>query len=206
MTPVLQRLRQLLLPLMLGLCVLLAVHPVRAEAGPDLNTATTAELQASLEQARDPQRLADLQALQQAIAASDDRAQLSNQTSHNIGVFARYKKDVPDTPGQFYVLGPGHQTDDDYDVIGLLVPSQVTLTWGDAGESRSASVSRVLRVLEGEQLEVSEPASADPSADAVIYQLSLPAFSVETSLASIAALPAMTQEQLDQGLETAPLD
>lgn len=192
-----------------GLLVLFSLTwPIsaQADAGSALTSVSAAELQASLEQTRDPQRLAELQTLQQAIASSDDRAQLSNQTSHNLGVFARYKKDLPDTPAQFYVLGPGHQTDDDYDVLGLLVPPQVSLGWADAAEIRSDGFPRVVRVLEGEQLAVSEPAITDASADALTYQLSLPAFSVETSLASITELPAMAQEQLDQGLETAPLD
>lgn len=206
MNVLLQRLRQFLLAVLLGLFSLVYPIPVQADAGAFLTSQTYAELQASLEQTRDPKRLADLQALEEAIAASDDRAQLTNQTTHNLGVFARYKKDPADAPAQFYVLAPGHATDDDYELLGLLVPPQVSLAWADTGKISPASSPRVLRLLEGEQLAVSEPAAAETSLGDVIYQLSLPAFSVEASLAFIPELPAINQLQLDQDVETAPVD
>ncbi|KEF42588.1 MAG: hypothetical protein ER33_04815 [Cyanobium sp. CACIAM 14] len=200
------RLRQFLLALVVGLFGLLWVAPALADAGRFLTSESYAELQASLEQTSDPQRLAELQQLQAAIASSDDRAQLSNRSSHNLGIFARYKKDPATTPARFYVLGPGHETDDDYEPVGLLVPPEVSLSWSDSGEVSAAAAPRVLRVLEGEQLELTDAAPEAEAPDAVAYQLSLPAYSVETGLPSIAALPALNQNQLDQEPETAPLD
>lgn len=205
MSSLLQRLRQLVVVFLLGLCGLFWAVPAQADAGAFLTSQSYADLQASLEQARDPQRLAELQQLEQAIAASDDRAQLSNQTTHNLGVFARYKKDPSDAAASFYVLAPGHDTDDDYELVGLLIPPQVALRWADSGLAAAASSPRVLRILEGEQLALTDVA-AEEGSDAVAYQLSLPAYSVENALASIAELPGLNQSQLDQELETAPLD
>ena len=205
MSSLLQRLRQVVFAVLLGLCGLFWAVPAQADAGAFLTSQSYADLQASLEQARDPQRLAELQQLEQAIASSDDRAQLSNQTTHNLGVFARYKKDPADVAARFYVLAPGHDTDDDYELVGLLVPPQVALRWEDSGESPAAPSPRVLRILEGEQLALTD-AAVELGSDAVAYQLSLPAYSVGSSLASIAELPGLNQSQLDQELETAPLD
>lgn len=206
MNSVFQRFQQLMLVVVLGLFSLIWPLAAQADPGAFLSSSSYAELQSSLEQTRDPQRLADLQALEQAIAASEDRAQVSNQTSHSLGVFARYKKDPAEAPSQFYVLGAGHASDDDYELVAVLVPAQVSLGWGEAGSIASASNPRVLRVLEGEQLTVAEPVAADGAPAAVTYQLSLPAYSVETSLASIADVPALSQDQLDQSVETAPVD
>lgn len=206
MTSLLQRLRHLLLTLVLGGCILVWGNPVFADAGTGLNSRLGAELQASLEQAHDPQRLADLQALQDAITTSDDRAQLNNQSSHNLGIFARYNKDPADAPAQFYVLAPGHTTDDDYELLGLLIPPQVVLAWGESGSIETSKASRVMPILEGEQLKVSDPATADSSTTVVAYELSLPAYSLDTSLAGAGTLPELSQSQLDQEAETAPLD
>ena len=147
------------------------------------------------------QRLDDLQQLELAIADSNDRATVSNGSTHNLGLFARYKKEPADQPASFYVLAPGHDSDDDYEVIALYVPAQVGLAWEGAAAPAPASSPRLLRVLPGEQLAVSDPAT-----DALAYQLNLPAFAIDTQNAEVAALPSFNQEQLDAELETAPVD
>ena len=161
-------------------------------------------LQQALDQTKDPQRLADLQQLQQALEGSDDRAQITNASTHNLGVFARYKKDAPEALAEFYVLAPGHQTDDDYDILAVLIPGQVGLRWSDSGSTQAASAPRLLQILDGEQLSISDPAEG---ADAdLVYQLSLPAFQVESRADAIASLPQLSQAELDQSPESAPLD
>lgn len=205
MTACLQRLRQLLLGLMAAVITWLPLAPAHADAGAFLASASYSDLQVALEQNHDPQRQADLEQLSAAIAASDDRAQLSNASSHNIGVFARYKKDPVDAAASFYVLAPGHETDDDYELLALLVPPQVAVNWSESGAVAAAATPRLLRILEGVQLSLSDPASAAPDG-AVTYQLNLPAFSVDTSLAGVTDVPGFSQSQLDLELETAPLD
>lgn len=141
-----------------------------------------------------------------ADASSGDRAQLSNYSHHNLGVFATYKKDPPGSAGQFYVLAPGHETDDDYNLIAVLVPPQVSLSWVESGSLPSSSTSRLLPIGEGEQLQITdrEIPGADPQP--VNYELNLPAAGLEATLPSIADLPSFTQAELDQQPETAPLD
>lgn len=205
MTTLLQHLRQLVLGLLMVLISLFPISLAHADPGGYLTSSSYADLQSALEQTRDPQRRADLEQLSQAVAASDDRAQLSNASSHSVGVFARYKKEPADAPASFYVLAPGHETDDDYDLIALLVPPQVSVGWGDQGSVAAASTPRVLRILEGEQLDLSDPATAGGDG-AVTYQLNLPAFSVDNTLAGLADIPGLSQSELDQQPETAPLD
>lgn len=205
MTPLFHRLRRLVLAVALGVVMLCWGAPALADAGRFLSSQSAADLEAAITATRDPQRLADLQALQSAVASSGDRAQLSNASSHSLGVFARYKKEPADTPASFYVLGPGHDTDDDYELVGLLVPPQVALNWGEAGHLDAAPSARVARILEGQQLQLSDP--AEPAADgAAAYQLSLPVFRVDSRLAGVAEVPALSQQELDLAPETAPLD
>jgi hypothetical protein len=149
-------------------------------------------------------RLSDLQALEAAIVDSNDRASISNATQHNLGIFARSKKESADQPASFYVLGPDHESDDDFEVVALYLPPQVSLEWQDSSTASAAS-SRLVRVLSGEDLEVSEQ-SADANSDVVVYRLSLPAFSVDTRNSDVAELPGFTQQQLDAQSETAPVD
>jgi hypothetical protein len=137
--------------------------------------------------------------------ASGDRSQINNASTHNVGVFARYKKDLPSQPASFYVLGPGHETDDDFEIVGLYVPANVRLAWGESDGAAATAAPRVAHVLEGEQLAVADLVD-DSQPDAVAYQLSLPASAVDTTLASVDALPSFSQAQLDLELETAPLD
>jgi hypothetical protein len=205
MTAHLQHLRQVVIGLLLAVIGLLPIASAHADAGSFLSSTSYADLQSALEQTRDPQRLADLEQLSQAVATSSDRAQLTNASSHNVGVFARYKKEPADAAASFYVLAPGHATDDDYALIALLLPPQVGVSWGDQGNIAAASTPRLLPILEGEQLNLSDPTTAGADG-AVTYQLNLPGFGVDRTLAGISELPDLNQSELDQQPETAPLD
>lgn len=151
------------------------------------------------------QRLADLQRLEAAVASAEDRATVINASTHNLGLFARYKKQPSDQPASFFILGPGHETDDDYAVVALYLPAQVGLSWpGGSGQSAAAS-ARVVSLLPGEALEVSDGADT-ASLENSSYQLSLPAYEVESQNSQLAAVPELSQEDLDGQAETAPLD
>ena len=213
--------------------------PARADAGRYLTSPSFTELTTELEglqkaqgsgfnQKSTPaqqQRLADLQALQTAIAASDDRSQISNKSTHSVGVFARYKKEPATSPAGFYVLGPGHATDDDYEVVGLFVPADISLSWGAEAGAPATSAPRIARILEGQQLNVKDlpapaaeaaPATANavPAAKSAVattepplgYALNLPVFALQTNSDAVASLPSLSQVELDGELETAPLD
>lgn len=205
MSSLLDRLRNLVFAVLLLVTGFCMTGPALADAGAFLNSPSYADLEAAIASTKDSQRLAELEELKGAVAASDDRAQLSNASSHNVGVFARYKKDPADSAATFYVLGPGHQTDDDYEVVALLVPPQVGLNWGEATAVAAVSSPRLARILEGEQLELSDPANAQPDGPTA-YHLTLPTFTVTSSLATVAEVPALSQAELDLAPETAPLD
>jgi hypothetical protein len=228
--------------LLLVTVVVTGVQPVQADAGRFLAGSDYAELSAELASLQpDPaatkspltaaqqQRLADLQALERQIARSDDRAQLRNRTSHNLGLFARSKKESADQPPSFFVLAPGHSSDDDVDLVALLIPSGVSLAWGEGGAAAAISTGpRVVRVLEGQQLAVRDPAvpaessaAVSPAAAAMpapvagakvadaaplTYQLSQPPFQVLARWDALPTLPDLSQAALDQEPETAPLD
>lgn len=196
--------RSFILALTLAVVGLGYESPVLADAGAFLNSQSYADLQAAIASTKDPHRLAELQQLQEAVAASSDRAQISNGTSHNLGVFARYKKEPIDSPASFYVLSPGHQTDDDYELVALLVPPQVSINWGEAEQLDAAPEPRLARILEGEHLAITDPATALSEASG--YQLSLPMFTVNSTLDLVAEVPSLSQLDLDQAVETAPLD
>ena len=155
--------------------------------------------------ANQAQRLGDLQLLEAAIADSNDRATLTNGTSHNLGLFARSKKVASDQPASFYVLAPGHASDDDFEVVALYLPAQVSLDWEGSSSQVAATSPRLVRVLSGEELEVSEPDGAFDRSD-VAYRLNLPAFAVESQISALASVPSLTQQQLDEEPETAPVD
>ena len=154
--------------LLLASFLLMDPQQVRADAGRFLSGADYAELKSELASlqpltaegqkklsAVQQQRLADLQVLERSIARSDDRAQLTNKTTHNLGLYARYKKEPIDSAPQFYVLAPGHQSDDDFDFVALLVPQGVSLAWGDKGfEVASSNGPRLIRILEGQALSI----------------------------------------------------
>lgn len=152
------------------------------------------------------QRLVDLQQLEAAIASANDRATISNASAHNLGIFARYKKEPAEQPASFYVLGPGHQSDDDYEVLALYVPPQIDLSWGEQAGQPGVSSPRVVRVLPGEELEVAEGGEATAAAELTSYQLSLPAFALETQDVQLASIPRLSQDDLDAQAETAPVD
>ena len=116
-----------------------------------------AQLDAALAKAPAQERLADLTRLKDAITASTDRAQISNESSHQIGLFARYKKADPLQAAEFYVLAPGHRTDDDFEPVALLIPPAVGLDWTANRLAADPSAARLLTILSGEQLTISDP-------------------------------------------------
>jgi hypothetical protein len=216
----------------LVLFLLIPFRPESALADSNLGQQQAlAQLEQALSQTTAPGQLADLTSLKEAIAASSDRSQVSNNSSHQIGLFARYKKADPQQQAEFYVLAPGHQTDDDFEALALLVPPGVGLDWTSnrlAAEPRSA---RLVAILPGEQLVISDPepspgaqvqAPGQPTGQPVsevngqprlnaadqtlTYQLNLPPFQVTRQLESVASLPALDQAELDAAPETAPLD
>lgn len=213
LTPFLQAWRRGLTRLAFGLAALLALlwplAPVladvpRAETSPaiqqlkkELNTLQTQQGIYTVQQAR---RLADLSRLETAIANSDDRPTVANNTSHNLGVFVRSKRKTPDQPASFVVLGSEHETDDDFESIALFIPANVPVSWSGRPLETGATPARVLRLLQGEQLEVSDPEGATG------YLLNLPAFALESESADLGALPSFSQAELDSQPETAPVD
>jgi len=157
------------------------------------------------------QRLEDLSLLEAAVADANDRATVFNNSSHNLGLFARSKKESVDQPARFYVLGPGHETDDDFEAVAVYLPAGVTLSWQGGQPVAGSALERVVRLLPGEALEVSDGDSGPGSETAtnsfgIRFELSLPAFALETQAVDLAALPGLSQQQLDAELETAPLD
>lgn len=149
-------------------------------------------------------RLHDLEQLAGAIGDGDEAATVSNASSHNLGLFARYKKDSPDQAPQFYVLAPGHSSDDDYDALALYIPSLVSVNWEGATSAQVSPTPQVLDLLPGEALEVSDtPGEGQPG---VGYGLNLPALILDSKLAGLPTLPQLNQQALDAEAETAPLD
>jgi hypothetical protein len=146
-----------------------------------------------------------------APARADGRAQLRNDSTHHIGVFLRFKKDPPASPAPFAVLAPGHETDDDFDLVGLYLPAEVALNW-EAGGAPAAAAPRVARVPASQQLQLGDPI-ADPAAPAApqapAYLLNLPLADLldgRAAAALTAELPAFSQAELDAQPETAPTD
>lgn len=166
-------------------------------------SALQAETQALSEGQR--QRLEDLSLLEAAIADANDRATVINNSSHNLGLFARSKKEPADQPAGFYVLGPGHETDDDFEAVALYLPAGVELGWQGGQPVASRAVERVVRLLPGEALEVNDSETATNNSSNS-FELNLPAFAIETEAVDLATLPGLSQQQLDVELETAPLD
>ncbi len=206
-------------------CLLLPVAPVRADSGRWLGSPSYGELSNEIVSLRpragaqgqslsadQQKRYDDLLALQSAIARSDDRAQVDNRSQHSVGVFARYKKAPADSGAEFFVLGPGHETDDDFELVGLYLPAGVALEWGDGHGVAAASAPRLARLLEGQRLRLSDPAPVEPAAEASdasaapAYRLDLPAFAVVSSSKQVADLPALSQDDHDAHPETAPVD
>lgn len=218
--------------LLWAFCLAVPAAPAHADPGRYLSSPAYAELTSELNtlqsspgaptrtlNAEQQRRLADLSALNMAIAASDDRAQILNATHHSIGVFARYKKELPSTPATFYLLGPGHETNDDFELVGLYVPAGVALAWGDGGGGAAITAgARIAPVLDGQTVCLTDPVAPASSAaasltvqanqtpEAVTSALNLPVFSLDTRREGVATLPALSQVELDRHPETALLD
>jgi len=213
----------LALALLLGL-LLLPITPARADAGRWLGSPSYGELSAELSSLRpgtgaqartlsadQQKRYDDLLALQAAIVRSDDRAQVDNRSQHSVGIFARSKKAPADASYEFLVLGPGHENDDDFDLIGIYLPAGVSLEWGDGHGVAAATSPRLARLLEGQRLVVSDPASANPATTppatpSSAYRLNLPTFAAVSTSDKVAAVPTLSQDDLDAHPETAPVD
>lgn len=211
----------LALAVLLGF-LLLPVAPARADAGRWLGSPSYGELSSEIVTLRpkagaqgqsltadQQKRYDDLLVLQSAIARSDDRAQVDNRSQHSVGVFARYKKAPADSRAEFFVLGPGHETDDDFELVGLYLPAGVALEWGDGHGVAAAPAPRLARLLEGQRLRVSDPAPVDPADETSAgpaYRLDLPSFAVVSRSEQVADLPALSQDDLDAHPETAPVD
>lgn len=145
-------------------------------------------------------RLADLSRLDTAISDSSDRPTVDNATAHNLGVFVRAKRQAPDQPATFAVLGAGHQTDDDVETVALFIPANVPVSWPGRQPEAAATPARVARLVAGEELLVSDGEGARG------YLLSLPAVSLDAESTDLAALPSFSQDDLDRQPETAPVD
>ena len=203
--------------------------PVRADAGRFLNAPANADLQAEIDSLTSPSRslpspqqqdrLEDLNALAAAIGRSDSRAQLRNDSTHNIGLFLRFKKAAPDAAVALQILGPAQETDDDYAVVGLYVPAGVALTWDlerqPPGGVAAAPGPRVARVLEGQRLRLADaptdatPEGTPPQDTALGYSLNLPLFALlEPGAAKALAteVPSLSQGDLDARRPDAPTD
>ncbi len=150
--------------------------------------------------AQQARRLADLSRLETAINDPSGRPTVANATTHNLGVFVRGKRQAPDQPATFAVLGAGHETDDDAATVALFVPANVPLSWPGHPAETGSTAARVVRLLPGQELSVGDGEGAKG------YQLDLPAFAVDTDSADLASLPSFTQDDLDAQPETAPVD
>ncbi len=145
-------------------------------------------------------RLADLSRLDTAIDDPSHRPTVDNGTTHNLGVFVRGKRQAPDQPARFAVLAAGHETDDDVATVALFVPANVPLSWPGHPAESGATAARVVRLLPGQALSVSDGEAGKG------YQLDLPAFALETDGTELTSLPSLTQDELDAQPETAPVD
>jgi hypothetical protein len=212
------------------LCLIMAPGLAWADAGRWLGSASYAELSQELQALQGPdggpapalsvaqqQRLADLTLLERAIAASDERSQVHNASSHNLAVLTLSKKALPGTAASLGVLAPGHETDDDFSVVALVVPPDVSLQWGEAGEAAAQASGRLLRLPEGAVLRVGDPApeatvatgdgsQASGEPGPVAYALSLPPFALQRTLPDGSEAPALSQAELDAQPESAPVD
>lgn len=206
----------LLLSALLGLSL---ATPVAADAGRFLTTTTTAELQAEIDglnaaggpnpTPEQQSRLEDLNQLALAIRRSDGRAQLRNDSTHNIGLYLRYKKDPPNTPAPLRVLGPDQESDDDYELVAFYVPEGVTLQWGQRVLA-AAPGPLLARVLEGQRLRLGDGVVDAVNGESRIgYTLNLPVFSLlqsDASSAVAADVPSLSQADLDAQIPDAPTD
>jgi hypothetical protein len=207
-----RHLTRLVLGLAALVALLLPLAPAHAASSPTDTPPAVAALRQELDSLQNKagvytvqqaRRLADLSRLETAIGSATDRPTVDNGTTHNLGVFVRDKRQDPEQPAPFTVLGAGHETDDDAETIALFIPADVPLSWpGHPAESGTTS-ARVARLLPGQELSVSE------GEDGQGYRLNLPAFRLETpgtERTDLAALPSLSQSELDAQPETAPVD
>jgi hypothetical protein len=204
-----RRLTRLILGLAALLALLLPLAPAHAASTPaDASPAVAAlrqeldglQTQAGVYTSQQARRLADLSRLETAIGAATDRPTVDNATTHNLGVFVRGNRQDPEQPAPFAVLGAGHETDDDAETIALFVPADVPLSWPGHPAESGTTPARVARLLPGQELTVSEGEGGKG------YRLNLPAFRLETDSPDLAALPSLSQTDLDAQPETAPVD
>jgi hypothetical protein len=151
----------------------------------------------TVQQAR---RLADLSRLETAISSSNNRPTVENNTSHSLGVFVRSQRQNADQPTTFVVLGPGHETDDDFASIALFIPANVPVSWSGHQPETGTTPARVVPLLPGEALDVSDTNLSTG------YQINLPAFALESESSVLGTLPTLSQQELDAQPESAPID
>jgi hypothetical protein len=209
-----QRLNQLALVLAALVAMLLPLAPARAATTPSATAPSAAapawqqlrqeldslQKQPGLYTSQQAQRLADLSRLETAINKPGKPSTVDNNTSHNLGVFVRSQRQAPDQPAAFAVLAPGHETDDDGETVALFLPANVSVSWAGHPATSPAATARVARLVPGQELRVSDAEGAQG------YVLNLPAFALETEGADLAALPSLSQKDLDAQPETAPVD
>jgi hypothetical protein len=204
-----QRLTRFLLGLTTLIALFLPLAPAHADAPAGETSLLVQEFQKELGSLQTQQgiytvsqarRLADLSRLDTALADSTDRPTIANNTTHSLGVFVRSKRQRDDQPATFAVLGSGHETDDDYASVALFIPANVPVSWPGRQPETGATPGRVVPLLPGEELEVSDDEGAKG------YAFNLPAYALESESASLGVLPSFSQEELDGQLESAPVD
>jgi hypothetical protein len=161
---------------------------------------TSLQTQQGIYTVQQARRLADLSRLETAIASSNDRPTVENNTSHSLGVFVRSKRQNTDQPATFVVLGPGHETDDDFASLALFIPANVPVSWPGRQPETGTTPARVVPLLPGEALEVNDTETRTG------YQFNLPAFALESESSELGALPTFSQQELDAQPESAPID
>jgi hypothetical protein len=204
-----RRLSRLVFALAALVAVLLPPAPAQAASTPTEAPPAVAALRQELDSlqkqpglytSQQARRLADLSRLETAIGPATDRPTVDNATTHNLGVFVRGKRQDPEQPAPFAILGAGHETDDDAETVALFLPADVPLSWPGHPAETGTTPARVARLLPGQELSVSEGEGGKG------YRLNLPAFSLETDSPDLAALPSLSQADLDTQPETAPVD
>lgn len=160
----------------------------------------TLESQTGLYSVQAARRLADLSRLETAIAESTDRATIENASTHQLGVIVHNPTKASPEPATFTVLAAGHQTDDDVETTALYIPANISLRWPGQPDESLSSVARVVRLLPGEDLRVSDTQTGTG------YFLNLPPFALDTDFADLGRLPSLNQSELDTQPETAPVD
>jgi methionine-rich copper-binding protein CopC len=196
--------------LLIVLALLVPLAPAHAAATSPASAPSLASLRQELDALQGQQglytiqqarRLADLSRLETALAESDHRPTVDNATVHNLGVFVRSKRQAGDLPASFAVLAAGEETDDDFETVALFIPANVSVSWAGREPDSGATPARVVRLLPGEHLRVNDAEGTKGG-----YVLNLPAFALETEASDLAAIPTLSQAELDAQPATAPVD